>query len=400
MRDLYSVLGVKRDAAADEIKAAWRTKAKSIHPDQNREDPNATKRFAEIGRAYEVLKDPAKRNRYDEQRSKVEAMQRENTIMQQRQAAQEAAERAKAAKANAERVMAELAEAEAAKAKADKAAAAEKAAAEKAKAAKTAAANGAAANANGQANPDGKSGGKANAKSEKPEDVVSRIFGETAEAQAAADALRQDGSKEDEHAEAREAAAARGLAPLELLSYFVRRIRGVQPPPEKAPDLFVETMVAIDDLLNELSVLTTLPDGRDVRVTLQSGLTEGSTVRLKGQGLKVPGMTRGDVVVTIRVVKSDTFTIDGFDIKTVLPITLENAVLGCETTVETPTGPIEITVPAWSGSDHVLTVDDQGLHNGEGGRGALKVELRVILWEKPDEKVTDLMRIMREGLYL
>ena len=41
MRDFYSILGVKRDAGADEIKAAWRTKAKSVHPDQNRDDPLA-----------------------------------------------------------------------------------------------------------------------------------------------------------------------------------------------------------------------------------------------------------------------------------------------------------------------------------------------------------------------
>ena len=41
-----------------------------------------------------------------------------------------------------------------------------------------------------------------------------------------------------------------------------------------------------------------------------------------------------------------------------------------------------------------------GLQRDEGGRGALAVELRVMLWEKPDDKVTDLMRVMREGLFL
>ena len=47
-----------------------------------------------------------------------------------------------------------------------------------------------------------------------------------------------------------------------------------------------------------------------------------------------------------------------------------------------------------------VRIEDLGLPNGEGGRGALVVELRVMLWEKPDEKVTDLMRLMREGLYI
>src|SRR5262249_48807530 len=111
MRDPYKVLGVKRDAKADEIKAAWRTMAKAVHPDHNQGDPTATARFAEIGRAYETLKDPKKRNLFDTAMRVAEAQREhkeEQTIMQQRQAAREAAARAKAAKANAERVMEEL----------------------------------------------------------------------------------------------------------------------------------------------------------------------------------------------------------------------------------------------------------------------------------------------------
>jgi len=123
-------------------------------------------------------------------------------------------------------------------------------------------------------------------------------------------------------------------------------------------------------------------------------------VRLKGQGLKLPGMGRGDVAVTLRMAKDEKFTVDGYDLKTALPITLENAVLGCDAKVDTPNGPLDISVPAWSSSDQVIRLDDLGLPNDEGGRGALVVELRVMLWEKPDDKVTDLMRVMREGLFL
>ena len=113
MRDPYKVLGVKRDADADEIKAAWRNMAKAVHPDHNQGDPTATARFAEIGRAYETLKDPRKRNLFDSAVRMAEAKKQEQTIMQQRQAAREAAARAKAAQANAERVMEELARANA-----------------------------------------------------------------------------------------------------------------------------------------------------------------------------------------------------------------------------------------------------------------------------------------------
>lgn len=72
MRDPYSILGVKRDARHEEIKAAWRTKAKTVHPDANRDDPDASARFAEIGQAYDLLKDPKKRDLYDQARRAAE----------------------------------------------------------------------------------------------------------------------------------------------------------------------------------------------------------------------------------------------------------------------------------------------------------------------------------------
>ncbi len=421
MRDFYSILGVKRDAGADEIKAAWRTKAKTVHPDQNRDDPQAHNRFAEIGRAYEVLKDPAKRSRYDQQRMKVEALEREQTIMQQRQAAREAAEKAKQAKANAERVLEELARAEAEKAKADAAQAAqaakakaakEQAAEAKAKAqagassesAETTAASGAEKATAGGASAGASQGATASVggTASGTEETVSRIFGDSPEAAAAAENLR----REQEAADLSEGlplkpAASPLLAPIELFSSLVRRLRGAPPPlPEKAPDIFAEAVVAITDLLDQKSVPITLNDGREVRVPLE-GVTDGHVVRLKNQGLKFQGLQRGDVAVTIKVAKAERFFVDQFDIRTVLPITLENAVLGCESQVEGPDGTmVPVTVPAWSNSDQVIRIDELGLPNGEGGRGALVVELRVMLWEKPDEKVTDLMRLMREGLYI
>lgn len=423
MRDFYSILGVKRDAGADEIKAAWRTKAKSVHPDQNRDDPNAHNRFAEMGRAYEVLKDPAKRSRYDQQRSKVEALEREQTIMQQRNAAREAAEKAKIAKANAERILAELAQAEAEKAKAEAAAAAKAEAARAAKQAKSAkpdpkaeaakskgesstADNGAKpapASASADAGKSQTAGaGGAGAKSEGPEDIVSRIFGDSPEAAVAAEQLKRDQEASDlNDGIPLRTTTSPLLAPIELFSSLVRRLRRTPPPPppEKAPDVFAEAIVAISDLLEQKAVPVTLTDGREVRVPL-SGATEGHVVKLKGQGLKFQGLLRGDLAVTIRILRSERFAVDGFDIKTVLPITLENAVLGCETEVEGPEGPVKITVPPWSNSDQAIRVEALGLPDGDGGRGALVVELRVMLWEKPDEKVTDLMRLMREGLYI
>ena len=61
----YEVLGVKRDAAADEIRKAYRKLAKEFHPDHNPGKPAAEARFKAVTAAYDILSDPEKRDRYD-----------------------------------------------------------------------------------------------------------------------------------------------------------------------------------------------------------------------------------------------------------------------------------------------------------------------------------------------
>ncbi|PDS77743.1 DnaJ C-terminal domain-containing protein [Rhizobium sp. L43] len=393
MRDPYKILGVKRDAAADEIKAAWRNMAKSAHPDHNQGDPTATARFAEIGRAYETLKDPRKRSLFDNAVRMAEAKKNEQTIMQQRQAAREAAVRAKAAQANAERVMEELARA------------AQKAAAD---------------------------GSRQQAGSAEPADeMVERIFGAQARAaaggqaqgraqqaqyqqaqnqqspnqqaqyQQTGDTAEADPKGDEETGETVANAGANLPLPLSILTNLVRRFTGAKDTGlEKAPDEVTTATVTIDDVLKSGWITASLPEGREIGFSLPAGTTDGHEIRLKGQGFKLPGMQRGDAVINIRIAADPRFTVDGFDLHAVLPLSIENAVLGTEARIDGPSGPLDITIPAWSGSDKTIRIPGQGLPREEGGRGDLVVELRIILWEKPDDKVTDLMRSMREGLFL
>jgi molecular chaperone DnaJ len=68
-KDYYKVLGVKQDATKDEIKRAYRKLAQKHHPDANKSDPEAERRFKEISEAHSVLSNDEKRKEYDQVRT-------------------------------------------------------------------------------------------------------------------------------------------------------------------------------------------------------------------------------------------------------------------------------------------------------------------------------------------
>ena len=63
--DLYQRLGIKRGASEAEVKKAYRSLAKQLHPDRNKDNPKAAERFAQVTHAYDILSDKDKRARYD-----------------------------------------------------------------------------------------------------------------------------------------------------------------------------------------------------------------------------------------------------------------------------------------------------------------------------------------------
>lgn len=390
MRDPYSILGVSKNADQKEIKAAWRATAKTLHPDQNPDDPRAVGRFTEAGRAYDLLKDPDKRRLFDEARARAAAAAgrpaKEATFMEQR------AERARA-------------EAEA------KAAALARAAAEA-----RAAAAAAAVDAQNAAN--------ASKKKDNAEEVVSKIFGtrkssdsaESAQASTSAPPPQPEPSqaaKSDEQTySAYDRAPEKVPEPKtsshepqpsparDLVAYLLKRLTRQIPPPERAPDLNIDAMVSIEDILNRINPTVTLEDGKLLSIPLPDAIKDGTQIRVEGYGHRLPGLKRGDVMATVRIKPHRWYRVDGHDLHTAVDIDIDKAVLGGEVKVETPDGTQKITIPPWSGSQYTARIANGGLPKGAGIRGDLIAEMRVLLWDRPDQKLVDLMRSLRDGLYL
>lgn len=83
-KDYYQTLGIARTASEKEIKSAYRKLARQYHPDVNK-DPKATERFKLINEAYEVLSDPKKREKYDQLGADWERIEREQEYARQYQ---------------------------------------------------------------------------------------------------------------------------------------------------------------------------------------------------------------------------------------------------------------------------------------------------------------------------
>lgn len=430
MRDPYSILGVSRTADQVEIKAAWRAMAKKLHPDQNRGDPQAQNRFTEVGRAYDLLKDPDKRRRFDEMMNRSSfgggygagtasssgagmgsaRAGKEPTFMERR-AEKARAEAEARARAEAEARMREEAEARARmKAQAEARAKAEAAQPDENEATaetddivtqeqheqffeKLFGSRRHAPRDNAGTGEPPRATKSETIQTEMPKAEEATPEEEPVMAEAAAQPAYES-SPQDQQSEA-SASPARNL-----LSYLVKRLTGQVAPPEKAPDLTIDAMVSIENLLARVNPTITLPDGKLLSVPLPEDAMDGTTVRMEGQGHKLPGMKRGDVVATLRIKPHKWYRHDYYDLRTFHDIDIENAVLGCETTVETPDGPVRIRIPEWSGSSRAVKVEGKGLPRGGGRRGNLIVEIRVMLWDHPDQKVIDLMRSLREGLIL
>ncbi|MBN9037144.1 MAG: J domain-containing protein [Rhizobiales bacterium] len=169
--------------------------------------------------------------------------------------------------------------------------------------------------------------------------------------------------------------------------------RGGGMPP--APDLNVAMDVSLEDVVSAAKVAAQFPDGRKIAVKLPAYVEDGQTIRLKGQGAQSPfGGEPGDALVKIRFAPHPRYRVEGRDLRVDLPVDLADAVLGAKVAVETPTGKVAVSVPAWSSSGRALRLKGRGLPLKGGGHGDLYAEVQVTL-PKDDAELEALMKKRR-----
>lgn len=163
----------------------------------------------------------------------------------------------------------------------------------------------------------------------------------------------------------------------------------------RGADLSATLDVTIEEVATAAKVTAAFSDGRRIAVKLPAFLEDGQTIRLKGQGEQVTLGEPGDALVKIHFRPHPLYRLDGRDLHVDLPVTLEDAVLGEKLAVETPTGRLAVSIPAWSSSDKRLRLKGKGLPLKSGGHGDLYVHVAVMLPMDRDEDLEALMRARR-----
>jgi DnaJ-class molecular chaperone len=136
------------------------------------------------------------------------------------------------------------------------------------------------------------------------------------------------------------------------------------------------------------------PTGKEVDVKIPAGLVDGKQIRLKGQGLPGPGGL-GDALITISIAPHKQFERDGNDLRTDVPITLYEAVLGGKVRVPTLSGAVELAIPAGTNGGRTFRLKGKGMPV-EGKTGDLFATVRIALPERGDPELEDLMKKWRD----
>ena len=350
MADFYELLGVQRSASADEIKKAYRKRARELHPDANPDDPEAEALFKQVAEAYEVLSDDGKRANYDRFGS----------------------------------------------------------------AGGPGGFGGGGGDPFGGGLGDlfdaffnnGGGGGGGGGRAARPRGVDLEVVA-TLDLE---DTVRGAAKKVSVRtAVACEPCGATGASPgsgVETCSQCegagqVRQVRqsilGQMVTTSACPRCAGEGQIVKDPCTSCSGEGRTVED-REYTVDIPAGVSHGSTLRLSGRGAVGPrGAEAGDLYVEIRVAQHPVFQRDGDRLLAELHVPVTQAALGADVVFDGIEGPIDITIPAGSQTGKVFTVRDGGIPRLRGrGRGELLLTLIVDTPTDLSEEEDALLRQLAE----
>src|SRR5262249_49366236 len=155
--------------------------------------------------------------------------------------------------------------------------------------------------------------------------------------------------------------------------------------------------VTLEQLVKGDKARVDLPSGRTVDIAIPPGTKPGQIIRLKGQGRPSSGAgPNGDALVTIDFVPHPNFRVDGDVLRSDVPVTLDEAVLGGKARVPTLDGPVTMSIPPNSSGGRTLRLKGKGLPKAGGERGDQLVSLKIMLPDGGDKDLEALMKQWRE----
>jgi DnaJ-class molecular chaperone len=177
-----------------------------------------------------------------------------------------------------------------------------------------------------------------------------------------------------------------------------RTFRGGFEPGDAAEPAGRDVTIPVTITLEEAAAGGTrrvrMPTGKEVDVKIPAGLAEGKQIRLKGKGQPGPG-GNGDLLITIHIAPHELFERDGADLRTNVPITLYEAVLGGKVRVPTLGGAVELAIPPGTGGGRTFRLKGKGI-TVDGKAGDLFATVSIALPEQTDHALEDLMKKWRD----
>ena len=163
----------------------------------------------------------------------------------------------------------------------------------------------------------------------------------------------------------------------------------------RGQDIGAALTITLEEAAKGVTKRMRLPTGKDVDVKIPAGLTDGQQIRLKGQGLSGYGGPAGDALISVAIAPHPLFKTEGADLRLELPITLYEAVLGTKVRVPTLEGAVELAIPPGTSAGRTFRLKGKGLPV-RGGRGDLFVVARIVLPDRSDPELEEMMRRWRE----